>query len=200
MKIYMTIDEKGLPSGFYPTNVHDIPPKGAIEITKKEWEFALNRPGRVRWDGKNSKMVEFDPDEICSIEELKNKLLLQAKTKRKNIIKEGIKIINKDGDKNFLLKIDDQTKTNIEGYIDLYESGIKDKGLAVKWKFKNCWQNLTYNNFIEIKKIIFAFIEAAFKAEASHTVEIKKIKTYSEYIKYNIHTGWPDNSYKVKTL
>jgi hypothetical protein len=40
--IYALFDNDGFILGFYPTDIHPIPPDGAVEITKDDYNLILN--------------------------------------------------------------------------------------------------------------------------------------------------------------
>ena len=44
VKIFALFDAAGLPVGFYPSDIHQKPPEGSIEITEEQYEALQERP------------------------------------------------------------------------------------------------------------------------------------------------------------
>jgi hypothetical protein len=59
---YMKIDNTGRPTAFYSKDVHPVIPPEAIEITDKEWQYALANQGKVAWDSETGGFIEIEPD------------------------------------------------------------------------------------------------------------------------------------------
>lgn len=59
--IYATINEVGLPTGFYDSAMHPVIPEGAVEIGEDVWAAWIGDTERQRWDAETAALVAYDP-------------------------------------------------------------------------------------------------------------------------------------------
>ena len=64
MKIFVTFDNDGFPTAFYPEDIHgENIPAGAVEITEAQWHEFLDNQAARRWvDGKIEEYIPPTPE------------------------------------------------------------------------------------------------------------------------------------------
>lgn len=59
IKYFAMFDTDGFPVGFYPSDIHEVPPAGAVEITEGQWLELINNQGLRRYVG--GEIVAYEP-------------------------------------------------------------------------------------------------------------------------------------------
>ncbi len=202
MPIYAIFDKKGLPTAFYDNEIHgENIPNEAIEITTEQWLEFINNQGRRKWDFEKNQVVEFNPDNLIPIDELKRRLKLQIKFFRKSKENQGIEVISQS---NKVYEFDTSLigRSNTQGVISAYQLGLLDpETQTIHWKFlDNSFIDLTYDQLKELASFMMDYVEKLFQAERQHYEAIDVLNDRDEIKNYNKDQFWPSNQYNSALL
>lgn len=199
---YAVFDKNGLPRAFYDDDIHSDIPNDAIEITEEQWKEFINNQGFRKWDFKSKQVVSFDPDDLLTIDELKERLKRQIHIIRKEKENKGIVVIGSGGKNKYLFDTSLTGRSNTQGVISAFDMGFLDpQNDKVHWKFMDgVFMDIDYNQLKELAGFALKYVEALFIAEGNHYRNIDSLSSIDDAKKYDVNANWPSNEYKSSLL
>lgn len=179
MKIFATFNEQGLPTGFYNTEIHNIIPELAIEISKEDWETFVTYPNKYRL---NNNKIEEIPIPEPTISELKNFKLKEISNLRYKIETGGI-LVN-----GISIKTDRESQFQITSIYLAMKNGLITS--TIDFKNSTGWANLNFEDLETIANQVCAHVQKCFSNEKVLSEKVLSLKSKSAVENFDINVGW----------